>query len=263
MDFVRRIFVEDYANQAERIGEAIVKLGPDVRLSKEAIEAMAALAKKVPDLKPDDLAQLRNVARYGRDLTDPLRDLTDDADRFTGVVRAQWRFMEEVAGKTGNNTGRLLGVTESNQFVRNNVVFNPPRTRGVPDNLIVDGDIVKGAEEYKNFAPETWASMKQAVDELPDKSQFVAAGVVIDGTTFRVQFFQHKNTLSDFGVLPGSAEYVLKISDNVADGIGSDVRSLVGLLENHLGVNISVEKIPLSTIDINSLVRKLRTDMSP
>jgi hypothetical protein len=212
-------------------------------------------------LKPDDLAQLRNVARYGRDIIDPLKERTEDADRFTGIVRAQWRFMEEVSGKTGKNVERLLGVTESNHFVRANAVFDPPGTRGIPDNLIVDGDIVKGAEEYKNFAPETWESMKQAVDALPDKSQFVTAGVNIEGTTYRVQFFQHRNTLSDFGVHPGSAEYVLKVSDNVNIGPDSDVRALVDLIETNLVIRITIEKIPLSTKDINKLVGMLRTNL--
>ena len=168
--------------------------------------------------------------------------------------------MEGVSSKTGKNADRVLGVAESNSFVRSRITFTPPGTRGVPDNLIFDGDLLRGAEEYKNFAPKTWTSIKQAIDELPDKSQFVTAGVNIEGTTFKVQFFQHKNTLRDLGIDADGAEYVLKVANNVDTGVGSDVRTIVDLLEENLGVTIEVQGIPLSTKDINNFVTGFQTD---
>ena len=168
--------------------------------------------------------------------------------------------MEEVAGKTGQNTDRLLGVAESNAFVHARITFHPKGTRGIPDNLISDGGIIKGAEEYKNYAPDTWRRIKEEVDELPNPRDFVENGVTINDITYKVQFFQHRNTLIDLGVPDESAEYLLKVADNVDLSETSDVAALLKLIENELGIIIEVEGIPLSTKEINELVTRLRID---
>jgi hypothetical protein len=264
-DFARRIFVDEFADQAEAVAEAIVKLGPSVRLSREAIEAMSKLAKKFQHFKPDDLVELRNVARYGRSTPDPLLSLTDDLENFDEITRAQWRFMEEVSQRSGNNTGRLMSVEDSEAFVRSRVSFSPPGTKGKPDALIVDNPgvdnpLVLGAEEYKNWQPNTWKRLRDGVDALDDKSDFVRNGLTTDGgrATLRLQFFQHKNTLSALGSNADSAEYVLKVAGNVDLTPGSDVMRIVDILQQELGITIAVEGLPVSTTEIFDLVNGLR-----
>ena len=101
-EFAKKIFVDDFAKEADVLGEAIVKLGPGVRLSKDAVEAMADLAKKMPDLEPEDLASLRNVARYRKDIADSLTGMTDDSRRTHGHQTSPVAFYGGSGWKNGS-----------------------------------------------------------------------------------------------------------------------------------------------------------------
>jgi hypothetical protein len=176
---------------------------------------------------------------------------------------------EVLAGKCGDNIDELFGVSDSNRMVRSLLAGdfkNAPGTYGVPDNLIVKDNVIKGLEEYKYWEPDTWKQIADAAEKNPRK--FVKSGVRINGKQYKLQFFQHKNTLdilgsktdelSEWGIKgidnSDEASYILKVTDDVKS---ADLNRVESIIENQLDIDLEIQKVPATHGDIDNLFTTL------